>query len=171
MTGSALALLASLACVEVSGIALCPVARDGGTVLEGRRGGRLLFTTRPVRALALEAGRLAGADGPELLLVLERHPSPLDGEDGVRPHVYEVTARGLVARWRGSGLAWPLVDARLLAGGRLLCALHRGDSFLVPGEGAGERRTAVYRWNGFGFSAAGDEAAEEACGALWGPLP
>ena len=153
---------------EVAGVTLRPVDRGGGLALEGARGGKVLFTSRAVRSLSLEAGKLAGEGGDELLFALERHPSPLDGEDGVRPYVYAVGENGLVARWRGSGLAWPLVDARLLPGGRLLCALHRGDSFLVPGPGAEKLHTEVYRWNGFGFSSIVDAASAAACKGLWG---
>ena len=123
---------------EVSGVTLRPVDRGDGLALEGSRGGEVLFSTRAVRSLSLESGKLSGEEGEELLFALERHPSPLDGENGVRPYVYAVGKNGLVARWRGSGLAWPLVDARLLSGGRFLCALHRGDSFLVPGPGRRE---------------------------------
>jgi poly-gamma-glutamate synthesis protein (capsule biosynthesis protein) len=153
---------------EVAGVTLRPVDRGNGLALQGSRGGKVLFTTRPLRALSVESGRLAGGGGEELLFALERHPSPLDGEDGVRPYVYAVGDSGLVARWRGSGLAWPLVDARLLPGGPLLCALHRGDSYLVPGLGAQVRHAEVYRWNGFGFSSVDDEGAAAACSALWG---
>jgi poly-gamma-glutamate synthesis protein (capsule biosynthesis protein) len=153
---------------EVAGVTLRPVHRGDGLALEGTRDRRVLFTTRAVRSLSLESGRLAGEEGEELLFALERHPSPLDGENGVRPYVYAVGDDGLVARWRGSGLAWPLVDARLLPGGRLLCALHRGDSYLVPGPGAEKLHAEVYRWNGFGFSSVDDESAGAACTALWG---
>ena len=153
---------------EVAGVTLRPVDRDDRLALQGSRGGKVLFTTRPLRALSVESGRLAGGEGEELLFTLERHPSALDGEDGVRPYVYAVGDAGLVARWRGSGLAWPLVDARLLPGGRLLCALHRGDSYLVPGPGAQELHSEVYRWNGFGFSSVDDGGAAAACSAFWG---
>jgi poly-gamma-glutamate synthesis protein (capsule biosynthesis protein) len=153
---------------EVAGVTLRPVDRGDGLALQGSLGGRTLFTTRAIRSLSLESGRLAGEGGEELLFALERHPSPLDGEDGVRPYVYAVGNAGLVARWRGSGLAWPLVDARLLPGGRILCALHRGDSYLVPGRGAVKPHAEVYRWNGFGFSSVDDESAGAACAALWG---
>lgn len=153
---------------EVAGVTLRPVDRGDGLALQGSRAGKALFTTRTIRSLSLESGRLAGEGGEELLFALERHPSPLDGEDGVRPYVYAVGDDGLVARWRGSGLAWPLVDARLLPGGRLLCALHRGDSYLVPGPGAEKLHAEVYRWNGFGFSSVDDESAGAACAALWG---
>ena len=47
----------------------------------------------------------------EYVLALERRQSTIDSEDGLRPYVYEVGPRGLVARWRGSAPAWPLLDA------------------------------------------------------------
>jgi len=86
-----------------------------------------------------------------MLLSLERHPSSIDDEVGLRPYVYAVGPHGLVARWRGSALAWPLVDAVATSNG-VLCALHRGDSFLLSDPATTSRRIAAYRWNGFGFS-------------------
>lgn len=106
----------------------------------------------------------------EYLFTLERHFSTLDGEDGLRPCVYEVGSRGLVPRWRGTALAWPLVDAAFLPGkGDILCALHRGDSFVVPdsaftaGSNPREKRVAAYRWNGFGFSGLQDDESIGSC--------
>jgi poly-gamma-glutamate synthesis protein (capsule biosynthesis protein) len=126
------------------------------------------WESRPLRLLSAEVGRLDGMQGPEYLLTLERHPSPLDSEDGVRPYVYEVRASGLVARWRGSALAWPLLDAALLPGGiGVVCALHRGDSFLELAPGAKGLRVAAYRWNGFGFSGVADPVAGDGCRSLF----
>ncbi len=108
-----------------------------------------------------------------MLVTVERHPSPIDGEDGPRPYVYDVTDHGLVARWRGSALAWPLIDARLLPGGETmrLCALHRADSFIRLDPASTATRTAVYRWNGFGFAAVKDEEAVAACRRMYGETP
>jgi poly-gamma-glutamate synthesis protein (capsule biosynthesis protein) len=144
-------------------------ASDGSSlVLEGIRDGHVAFRSRPVRTLSAELTNLAGRDQPPLLLTLERHPSPLDGEDGIRPYVYEVGPRGLIARWRGSGLAWPLVDATILPGSPdLLCALHRRDSFLTLDPGAPADRVAVYQWNSFGFSGVQDAVALRACRKVW----
>lgn len=91
----------------------------------------------------------------EFLLTLENHFSSIDQEASPRPYVYEVSPHGLIAKWRGSALAWPLVDARLIrseVGGDYLCALHRADSFILMNQNSKETRTAVYQWNGFGFS-------------------
>ena len=90
--------------------------------------------------------------GTEPLLVsLERHPSSIDNELGLRPYVYAVGPGGLVARWRGSALAWPLLDAITTSDG-VVCALHRDDSFLLADPETKGTRIAAYRWNGFGFT-------------------
>jgi len=106
---------------------------------------------------------------PPMLLTLERHLSSMDLEDGLRPYVYDVTPRGLIARWRGSALAWPLLDANVIEdaqGQAYLCALHRGDSFIMldPAHPSAPR-VQLYRWNGFGFSGASDAALTERCRA------
>jgi poly-gamma-glutamate synthesis protein (capsule biosynthesis protein) len=104
------------------------------------------------------------------LFTLERHPSSIDQEDGPRPYVYEVTPRGLIAKWRGSALAWPLVDGKLISdktGVDYLCALHRKDSFLVLKPASTETRTSVYRWNGFGFSGVEDASLRNRCQAIF----
>jgi hypothetical protein len=128
--------------------------------------------------LSIESGRLA-ADRPPLLFTLERHPSPIDDEDGPRPYVYEVTTHGLVARWRGSALAWPLLDATLIADGTgraYVCALHRGDSFLMlentsASPARTQVRTEVYAWNGFGFSGVTDGDLTARCASQFGVNP
>jgi hypothetical protein len=106
-------------------------------------------------------------DQPPMLFTLERHPSSIDDEDGPRPYVYAVTSHGLVARWRGSALAFPLLDARLIAdatGRSYLCALHRGDSFIMlDASHARSVRSLVYGWNGFGFSGLTDGDLERRC--------
>jgi hypothetical protein len=121
------------------------------------------------QVLSAELGKLA-PDRPPLLLTVERHASTIDSEDGPRPYVYEVTDHGLLARWRGSALAWPLIDARIMDGaeGALLCALHRADTFIRLTPASTGRRTAVYRWAGFGFRAAEDAAAATRCGRMYG---
>ncbi len=108
---------------------------------------------------------------PPMLVTLERHPSSMDSEDGPRPYVYEVTPHGLVARWRGSALAWPLLDASVIEdaeGHAYLCALHRGDSFIMLDPAHAARpRTQLYQWNGFGFSGVDDAALNERCRASY----
>jgi len=149
---------------------LRPMASTDGAslVLNGVRGGRVAFRSRPIRALSAETLPSGKEGEPPLLFTLERHLSPIDGEDGVRPYVYEIGPRGLVARWRGSALAWPLVDATVLPGDPpLLCALHRRDAFLELDVEAPADRVALYRWSGFGFTGAEQAKALEACRAVW----
>jgi poly-gamma-glutamate synthesis protein (capsule biosynthesis protein) len=101
------------------------------------------------------------------LLSLEKHASPIDSERDPRPYVYEVGPHGFIARWRGSALAWPLLDARLLpVSERVLCALHRRDSFLVLSPESKGTRVAAYRWNGFGFDGITDPGIVSRCHAL-----
>lgn len=160
---------------RVAGLVLRPVSDMSGpvgaparTALAALESGQPRWQTRPLELLALEAGPLAGSGAPPLLLALERHPSPLDQAQDPRPYVYEARPQWLIPRWRGSALAWPLLDAALAPDGSgVLCALHRGDSFLVPDPAATRTRVAAYRWNGFGFSGQDDAAALAGCSALW----
>jgi hypothetical protein len=132
--------------------------------IEGSRTGMRTWRSVAMPLVSVQAGKLAGPQGPGYLFTLERRPSTIDGEDGLRPYVYEAGPKGLVARWRGSALAWPLLDAALLPGrDGLLCALHRRDSFVVLQPDSTGVRTAVYRWNGFGFTGVEEPSALAAC--------
>jgi len=135
-------------------------------------GGRpIRWFTRGSELLCASPFRLSGDSG-EYLFALEWHYSSLDRETAPRPYVYRLGSAGPVAKWRGSGLAWPLLDATPLPSEPgALCALHRGDSFLVPDSTVRTTRVAAYRWNGFGFSLAADGALEKACRAELGISP
>jgi poly-gamma-glutamate capsule biosynthesis protein CapA/YwtB (metallophosphatase superfamily) len=160
--------------LSVNGFALHGRTMDGRDgkrrySIEGTRDGMRPWRSQDLPLLSAEAGRLAGSNGPEYLFTLEEHPSTIDGEEGVRPYVYEALPSGLVARWRGSALAWPLLDAALLPNGDgVLCALHRRDSFLVLQPNATGVRPAAYRWNGFGFSGIDDTGILARCRAIFG---
>ena len=146
-------------------------AADGGNryLIEGTREGNRPWRSQALPLISADAGKLAGPQGPEYLFTLEQHSSSIDGEEGVRPYVYEALAGGLVARWRGSALAWPLLDAALLRGeDAVLCALHRRDSFLVLQPSSKGVRTAAYRWNGFGFSGVDDADVLARCRLMFG---
>lgn len=132
-----------------------------GLVLEGSKDGVRPWRSRRVEVVTMETG-LATDSGPPLVFTLERHSSEMDGEVALRPHVYDVGPRGLIAKWRGTALAWPLLDAEIDENGEL-CALHRGDSFLRPDPSTSVTRTLHYRWNGFGFSATNDSTQNAAC--------
>jgi poly-gamma-glutamate synthesis protein (capsule biosynthesis protein) len=138
-----------------------------GIILTGWKRDRMEWLTRRQDVVSLETGQLAGPESPPLLFSLEHHYSPIDNEVGLRPYVYAVAPHGLVARWRGSALAWPLLDARIMAKNGLLCALHRGDSFIAPQPSTKQTRVAVYQWNGFGFRGIDDPKITRACAALF----
>jgi poly-gamma-glutamate synthesis protein (capsule biosynthesis protein) len=136
-----------------------------GWTRTGADGKPIHWSTSASGLLCAAPFRLRGDSGAYLFTV-ERHYSNLDGENAPRPYVYFLGSRGPVAKWRGSGLAWPLLDAvPLPAEPGVLCALHRGDSFLIPDPAAPANRIAAYRWNGFGFSMAKDAELETACSA------
>ena len=153
------------------------IKSDSKTVLEGtsdkttsEKAGSGIDTWRTVPGSLVSAAAASFVPGkPPMLLTLERHRSSMDLEDGLRPYVYDVTPHGLVARWRGSALAWPLLDASVIEdaqGQSYLCALHRGDSFIMlnPAHPSAPR-IQLYRWNGFGFSGVNDAALTERCRA------
>lgn len=157
--------------LEIGGYEIRPepwtaYSSEDGIALTGWKNGRLQWRTPRRKLLSVDSGRLAGAETEPLLLILERHSSPLDQEEGVRPYVYAVGEHGLIARWRGSALAWPLLDAVVNDEPGTICALHRGDSFLAPDRSSGATRTAVYRWSGFGFSGV-EDTAEQCAHSIW----
>jgi len=134
----------------------------GKLSLEGYLNGKRIWCTKPIPTVSIEVASLDGEN--DYILSLENHYSNMDREIGLRPYVYSVTRNGLIARWRGSALAWPLLDAVLLPGNEgILCATHRMDSFIDPDPSNKETRSAVYRWNGFGFYGVSDTLNCAAC--------
>jgi poly-gamma-glutamate synthesis protein (capsule biosynthesis protein) len=159
--------------LSVNGITLRPSDTPAksnvrGLSLEAVRGGKVLWKTRHAGIVSMETMKVSAPQAADYLFTLERHFSPMDGEEGLRPCVYEVRPDGLVPKWRGTALAWPLLDAVMLPGDNgILCARHRGDSFIVPRPGSKERRIAAYRWKGFGFSGIDDPASVGCSEALF----
>lgn len=154
--------------IQISGYTLKPVLPESssgeGFALEAIKDHKMSWRTHPTHLLSMEAGRLNKNDIHSFLFTLEKHYSSIDTEDGPRPYVYCVSSYGLRALWRGSALAWPLIDATLLC--RKLCyvcALHRGDSFITLNPQSKSVRTAVYEWNGFGFSGIEDKGLNSQC--------
>ena len=139
---------------EINGVTIRPEPWSpdqpvNGIILDGYQAGRLVWQSRRQDLVSLQLVTSMAAE--PLLLSLERHPSSIDDEVGLRPYVYAVGSHGLIARWRGSALAWPLIDA-VESNDGILCALHRGDSFLLADPATKTTRIAAYRWNGFGFT-------------------
>lgn len=147
---------------DENGISICAGPNrnvlPGDIVLEAYKEGKRVWQTHPMPIISLEYAKLEGEN--DFVFILERHFSNMDHENGIRPYVYSVGKDGLTAKWRGSALAWPLLDAAIMPGNeQFLCATHRGDSFINPDEKNTQVRVAVYKWNGFGFS--GVENSEE----------
>lgn len=136
-------------------------------ILEAYKSDQKIWTQASKHLLSLEAGKLNPQDPQHIyVFTLEKYASSIDREIGPRPYVYDLGPRGLIARWRGSALAWPLLDAKLISDAQdhqYLCALHRKDSFIALNPESKETRTAVYQWNGFGFSGNEDEGLKKAC--------
>lgn len=154
----------------VSGITLRPESspaqcdRQSGLLLKADREGKVLWKTRYAKIMSIESMKVGGPKPAEYLFTLERHFSEMDKEEGLRPCVYEARPEALIPKWKGTGLAWPLLDAALLPGeSGVLCAEHRGDSFIRLEPGSPERRIAAYRWNGFGFSGIPDLHVIDRC--------
>jgi len=134
-------------------------------ILEAYQKGKRVWSTHPMPIITLASSKLDGEH--EYLFALEKHYSNLDRETGLRPYVYDIDDKGLFAKWRGSALAWPLLDAVLSPyDGKMLCALHSGDSFISPDSTSTNTRIAVYQWNGFGFKGINDSTACESCRKL-----
>lgn len=129
--------------------------------LEAYQHGKSLWKTNPMPILSVTKAKLDGKN--DFLFMLEKYYSSIDGEVSLRPYVYTAEKSGLVAKWRGSALAWPLMDAIIAPDGQLLCALHRGDSFIEIDKNIQKTRFATYRWNGFGFSGANDSMICKKC--------
>lgn len=141
---------------------------SGDLVLEATQSGKKGWVLAARHLLSAESAQFLHRDTNEhFLLTLENHHSSIDKEMGPRPYVYKVTEHGLVAKWRGSALAWPLIDAALIPApddrADYLCALHRKDSFIALNPDNTETRTSVYEWNGFGFSGTEDPSLDNQC--------
>jgi poly-gamma-glutamate synthesis protein (capsule biosynthesis protein) len=135
------------------------------TILEAYQKGKKIWSTYPMSLISIISGKLDGEN--EYLFTLEKHYSSIDREKNIRPYVYEVDNKGLIAKWRGSALAWPLIDAVIYSGdNKILCALHRGDSFINPDTSETHTRIAAYKWNGFGFTGISDSTICETCEKL-----
>jgi hypothetical protein len=135
------------------------------SIIKAYQKGKRIWITHPMPIITLASSKLDGEH--EYLFALEKHYSNLDREIGLRPYVYDIDDKGLFAKWRGSALAWPLLDAVLSpSDGKILCALHSGDSFIKHDSTATNTRIAVYQWNGFGFNGINDSIACESCRKL-----
>lgn len=121
------------------------------TFLKAYVKGQLLWKSHPMSLVTLQKIKIDEKD--EHLFSLESYYSSLDKEINIRPYVYAIDNKGITARWRGSGLAWPILDAQISPyNEQILCALHRGDAFILLGKSTTSQKIAAYKWNGFGFN-------------------
>ncbi|MCX6236647.1 MAG: CapA family protein [Bacteroidia bacterium] len=134
-------------------------------ILEAYQKGKRVWSTHPMSIVTITSGKLD--EKHEYLFALEKHYSNLDSEISLRPYVYDIDYKGLFAKWRGSALAWPLLDAILSPyNNKILCALHRGDSFIIPDKTTTTTRVVAYQWSGFGFKGINDSTICESCRKL-----
>ena len=131
-------------------------------ILEAYRNNRLKWRSHPMPLVYISTAKLDGKE--EYLFVLQNYYSTLDKEIAIRPYVYAVDNHGMYAKWRGSALAFPLLDAYISPHNpQVLCALHRGDSYIALNKENTNTRIAAYEWNGFGFSGLSDSIACKYC--------
>jgi poly-gamma-glutamate synthesis protein (capsule biosynthesis protein) len=157
--------------LEINGYAIKPISisdsNQNKIILEAFKSDRKIWSKHPLSLVDLSTNKFDGEI--EYLFTLEKHYSNMDGEISIRPYVYTVDNAGLIAKWRGSALAWPLLDAIISpTDNNILCALHRGDSFINLDSTSNKKRVAAYKWNGFGFTGIDDSTTCESCRKLFG---
>jgi hypothetical protein len=136
------------------------------TALVAYKDEKKIWFTHPMSLISITTCKLDGEN--EYLFTLEQHYSDLDGEIGLRPYVYAADNKGLMAKWRGSALAWPLIDAVISPDdNKILCALHRADSFINPDSTEHQTHIAAYSWNGFGYRGVDDSITCKSCKELF----
>jgi len=154
--------------LNIDGIRLWPVSSSASNklVLNAYENGRKKWSSHPMSIVTIATSKLDGSN--EYLFTLEKHFSSLDHTYSLRPYVYSIGKIGIYARWRGSALAWPLIDAQISPSDpTTIMVLHQGNSFLELDKTASKNRYAVYRWNGFGFSGISDTTAVNLCKNLY----
>lgn len=131
-------------------------------ILKAYSNHHLLWKSHPMSLVDIQKIKIENKN--EHLFALESYYSTLDKEINIRPYVYSIDDQGITARWRGSALAWPMIDARISPyNNRILCALHRGDAFISIGKSFKSKKVVAYQWNGFGFNAINDTIACKIC--------
>jgi poly-gamma-glutamate synthesis protein (capsule biosynthesis protein) len=145
--------------LQHNGLALRPVQENDSLGMKIRlqayHNKKKVWTSVPVSLTSIETAQLDGEK--EYLFTLEKHYSDVDDIVALRPYVYAADEKGIRACWRGSVLAYPLIDAHISTiDNKTLCAWHRGDSFILPNPKTTKKRIITYQWNGFGFNAIND---------------
>jgi hypothetical protein len=152
--------------LKISNITIKPLSivdsKQSKIILECFDNDKKLWQTHPMQLQTIATSKLDGKN--DFIITLEKHFSKMDNENNLRPYVYSIDKDGITAKWRGSALAWPLLDAIILPeDNQILCALHRGDSFINLKPDTKETRIIAYKWNGFGFSGLNDSIIIKQC--------
>jgi hypothetical protein len=136
------------------------------TILKAYSKNQLLWKSHPMSLVTLQKIKIDKE--VDHLFSLETYYSSLDKEITIRPYVYSIDKKGITARWRGSALAWPIIDAQILPNNNeILCAQHRGDAFILLGKyTVAAQKVAAYKWNGFGFDFITDSTICRDCESL-----
>lgn len=108
-----------------------------GLLLEAERDGKILWKRPTTRVVSIQPMKVEIPRTGEYLFTLERHFSEMDEEEGLRPCVYEVRKEGFIPKWKGTALAWPVLDAALLTGSK------RGIVRRTPGRFLYRTRTGL----------------------------
>lgn len=144
-----------------------PEGYENKTILQACQNGKVVWETNAIPLISISSFK--PDEENEYLFTLEKHYSKLDNENDIRPYVYGLDDKGLFALWRGSALSWPLIDAQISSiDKKILCALHRGDSFINPDKKTISKRIGAYQWNGFGFRGLSDSLSCLMCNELFG---
>ena len=138
-------------------------------ILEAYHNNLLKWRSHPMPLIYLSAAKLD--DKNTYLFALQNYYSTIDKEISIRPYVYAIDSQGIYAKWRGSALAYPLLDAQISPyNSQILCALHRGDSYIALDKTNTQTRIIVYQWNGFGFRGLPDSATCKYCERIYGKI-
>ncbi len=131
-------------------------------ILDGYQNESKVWSSLPIKMESLEFFHTN--DKGDCLLSLEKHFSSLDKQISLRPYVYTATKKELMTLWRGSALAFPLIDATFLPQNQeILCALHQNRSYLQLKKASFSTKVVAYTWNGFGFKGVEDSLICREC--------
>ena len=157
----------------INGLSLIPVSVFEQTqtkvILQAYQDKHLMWRSHPMPLIYIVDTEL---DGKEIyLFTLQNYYSTLDKEISLRPYVYMTDFHGIYPKWRGSALAYPLLDAQISPyNSQVLCALHRGDTYIVLDKENSTPHMMAYQWNGFGFSGLPDSVACKYCMEIYGEI-
>jgi poly-gamma-glutamate synthesis protein (capsule biosynthesis protein) len=133
-----------------------------GIVLACYQNNRLKWSSHPMPLVYLTTAQFE--EKKAYLFALQNYYSTIDKEISLRPYVYTIDSQEIYAKWRGSALAYPLLDATISPSNpQIICALHRGDSYIALDKENPHTHVMAYEWNGFGFKGLPDSVTCRYC--------